>query len=68
THPFHPIDFWSSFIKSILFAFWISSAGIYYGFQTTGGAKEVGQSATKSVVLSIALILVFDFIAAIILF
>ncbi|MEO0082829.1 MAG: ABC transporter permease [candidate division WOR-3 bacterium] len=68
THPFHPIDFWSSFIKSIFFAFWISSAGIYYGFQTTGGAKEVGQSATKSVVLSIALILVFDFIAAIILF
>ena len=68
THPFHQLDFWSSFAKSFFFAFWISSAGAYSGFQVSGGAKEVGQAATKAVVISIALILVLDFIAAIILF
>lgn len=68
THPFHQLDFWSSFVKSVFFAFWISSAGVFYGFRVSGGAKEVGQAATKAVVISIALILVLDFVAAVILF
>ncbi len=66
THPFHVKDFWISFIKSGFFAFWISSAGTYSGFTVRGGAKEVGQAATKAVVISTLLILVLDFIAALI--
>ena len=68
THPFYPLDFWASFIKSIFFAFWISSAGVYYGFRVSGGAKEVGRAATNAVVMSTVLVLILDFIAAIILF
>ncbi|MCX8015150.1 MAG: ABC transporter permease, partial [candidate division WOR-3 bacterium] len=66
THPFHTKDFWISFIKSGFFAFWISTAGTYSGFSVSGGAKEVGQAATKAVVISTILILILDFIAALI--
>jgi phospholipid/cholesterol/gamma-HCH transport system permease protein len=68
THPFYPRDFWAAFIKSVFFAFWISSSGAYFGFQVSGGAKEVGRAATNAVVISSVLILVLDFFAAIILF
>lgn len=68
THPFYPLDFWASFIKSVFFAFWISSAGVYFGFNVSGGAKEVGRAATQAFVASVVLILILNFIAAIILF
>ncbi len=68
THPFYPRDFWASLIKSIFFAFWITASGVYFGFRVLGGAKQVGQAATNAVVVSTILILVLDFIAAIILF
>lgn len=68
THPFYARDFWASFIKSIFFAFWISSAGVYYGFNVREGAKGVGRAATNAVVMSVVLVLVLDFIAALILF
>ncbi|MCX7786020.1 MAG: ABC transporter permease [candidate division WOR-3 bacterium] len=68
THPFYPRDFWASLIKSLFFAFWITSSGVYFGFQVSGGAKQVGQAATNAVVVSTILILILDFLAAIILF
>lgn len=68
THPFYQLDFWAAFIKAIFFAFWISSAGAYFGFEVSGGAKEVGRAATNAVVVSSVLILVLDFLAAVILF
>ncbi len=68
THPFYPRDFWASLVKSIFFAFWITSAGVYFGFRVYGGAKEVGQGVINAVVVSTILILILDFIAAIILF
>jgi len=68
THPFYPREFLVSFVKSILFAFWISSAGAYFGFNVAGGAREVGRAATKAVVVSSVLILILDFVAAIIFF
>jgi len=68
THPFYVKDFWAAIIKSVFFAFWISSAGTFFGFQTLGGAKDVGKAATNAVVASSVLVLVLDFIAATIIF
>ncbi len=68
THPFFPRDFWVSFVKSIFFAFWIASAGSYFGFQVSGGAKQVGRASTNAVVISTVVILILDFTAAILFF
>lgn len=49
-------------IKTVVFAFIISSVPAYHGYFTKGGSLEVGRSSTKSVVYSSILILVFNFI------
>ncbi|BDC99785.1 ABC transporter permease [Persicobacter psychrovividus] len=51
-------------IKSIVFAFIISSVSAYEGFFTTGGALEVGKSSTRAVTNSCLIILVADFFLA----
>lgn len=59
---FVPFNITFAMIKTVVFAFIITSVSAYQGFYTQGGALEVGQSSTKSVVRSIVLILVFDYI------
>ena len=49
-------------IKTIFFAFIISSVSAYYGYHTQGGAIAVGKSSTKAVVASRILILVFNYL------
>jgi phospholipid/cholesterol/gamma-HCH transport system permease protein len=49
-------------VKSITFGFIITSVCAYFGFYTSGGALEVGQSATKGVVYSCIWILFADLI------
>jgi len=49
-------------IKSITFAFIITSVSSYHGYKTEGGALEVGQSSTKAVVYSCMGIIFFDYI------
>ena len=49
-------------IKTVVFAFIISSVPAYHGYYTKGGALEVGLSSTKAVVYSSLLILAFNFI------
>lgn len=49
-------------IKTVVFAFIISSVPSYHGYFTKGGALEVGRSSTKAVVYSSLLILLFNFI------
>ena len=44
-------------IKTIFFAFIISSVSSYFGYYTKGGALEVGKNSTKAVVYSSILIL-----------
>lgn len=48
-------------IKSVVFGGIIALVSCYVGFKTTGGARGIGQSTTRSVVLSFMLILVADF-------
>jgi len=47
-------------IKSVFFAFIISSVSGYYGYSVQGGALEVGRASTKAVVQSSILIILFN--------
>ena len=49
-----------SIIKSLIYAFIISSVASYYGYCVKGGALQVGSSSTRAVVNSSVLILFFD--------
>lgn len=49
-----------SIIKSIVYAFIISSVASYYGYCVKGGALQVGSSSTRAVVNSSVLILFWD--------
>ncbi|RFZ92052.1 ABC transporter permease [Mucilaginibacter conchicola] len=49
-------------VKAFVFGFLIASICAYQGFYTSGGALEVGQSATRGVVYSCVMILFADLI------
>lgn len=51
-----------SLIKTVCFAFIISSISGFYGYITHGGALEVGQASTKAVVVSSILIILFNLV------
>jgi phospholipid/cholesterol/gamma-HCH transport system permease protein len=51
-------------IKSVVFAFLISSISSFQGFYTRGGALEVGKSSTNAVTNSCIAVLLFDFLLA----
>ncbi len=53
-------DFLNGMTKSVFFAMTICWVGVYRGFQTEGGAGEVGKMTTSSVVTSIFMIIVVD--------
>lgn len=53
---------WYGIIKTIVFAFIITTVAAYYGYYVKGGALEVGQASTKAVVSSSILILLADVI------
>src|ERR1700744_5886 len=59
---FKPVIVTVCCVKSISFGFIITSVCAYFGFYTSGGALEVGQSATKGVVFSCIWILFADLI------
>lgn len=53
---------WYGIIKTVFFAFIITSVAAYYGYYAKGGSLEVGQASTKAVVSSSILILLADVI------
>ena len=57
---FKPAYVGYSIIKSIVYAFIISSVASYYGYCVKGGALQVGSSSTRAVVNSSVLILFWD--------
>ena len=61
-YEFIPFYIKYSLIKTVFFAFIITSVSAYYGYHTSGGAINVGESSTKAVVYSSILILIFNFI------
>uniref|UniRef100_A0A7C4X9K6 ABC transporter permease n=1 Tax=candidate division WOR-3 bacterium TaxID=2052148 RepID=A0A7C4X9K6_UNCW3 len=65
---FFPRDLFGGLLKSVLFSLVIANSGCYFGFNVKGGAKEVGQSTTYAVVTASILILLLDFIVALVIF
>lgn len=59
-HDFNPWFMWMSIIKSLFFAFLISSVSSFYGYSVKGGSVEVGKASTNAVVASSVLILFSD--------
>ena len=59
-HDFKQWFFWMGVIKSLFFAFIISSVSSYYGYRVDGGSVEVGKAATNAVVACSMLILFSD--------
>ena len=53
---------WYGLIKSLVFAFIITSTASFYGYYVHGGALEVGKASTDGVVSSSIFILLFDVI------
>jgi len=51
---------WFALIKSLFFAFIISSVSSFYGYTVEGGSVEVGKASTDAVVSSSVLILFSD--------
>ncbi len=58
---FVPYNVTFALIKTVTFAYIITTVSSYYGYYTEGGALEVGRSSTKAVVYSSIFILVFDY-------
>jgi phospholipid/cholesterol/gamma-HCH transport system permease protein len=56
-----PNDFIQGLVKPFVFGGIISITACYYGLNTTGGTEGVGQSTTRTVVLSSILILIVDY-------
>ena len=65
---FKLIDFVNGLIKAGVFGLIIGIVGCNEGFETEGGAAGVGTATTNSVVISTVLILISNFIFAVILF
>ncbi len=61
---FIPFTVTFAIIKATTFGFIISSVAAYMGYTTSGGALEVGKSATSAVVIISILILIFDYLLA----
>ena len=59
-HSFNPWFMWMSIIKSVFFAFIISSVSSFFGYNVKGGSVEVGVASTDAVVCSSVLILFSD--------
>jgi phospholipid/cholesterol/gamma-HCH transport system permease protein len=53
---------WCGIIKSLFFAFIISTVSAFFGYTVEGGSIAVGKASTDSVVCSSALILFSDII------
>ncbi len=61
-YAFIPYYITYSLVKSVVFAFIITSVSSYHGYYTRGGALEVGRSSTLAVVHSSVVILLFNLI------
>lgn len=55
------------FVKAAVFAFLLTSVSCYLGYYVKGGSIELGEASTNAVVVSNVLILLFDFIIALLL-
>ena len=55
-------DFTEGIIKGVVFGYLIAMIGTYMGYNTTGGAKGVGQATTSAVVVAAITIFIADYL------
>ncbi len=61
-YDFRPFSVTYAMIKTLVFAFIITSVSAYHGYYARGSALEVGRSSTQAVVYSSVLILTLNYI------
>ena len=61
-YDFDPFSITYALIKTVFFAFALTSIPAYHGYYTRGGALEVGRSSTKAVVYSSIVILIMNYV------
>lgn len=61
-YAFVPFYVTYALVKTVVFAFIITSVSAYFGYYTDGGALEVGRSSTHAVVYSSVILLLFNVI------
>jgi phospholipid/cholesterol/gamma-HCH transport system permease protein len=59
---FQPFYITYALIKTVVFAFLITSISSYFGYYAQGGALEVGSSSTKAVVYSSIFVLILNYL------
>jgi phospholipid/cholesterol/gamma-HCH transport system permease protein len=64
---FIPNNFLIMYVKAFTFAYIITSVSCYQGYFVKGGSIELGNASTRAVVFSATLIILFDYLIAIIL-
>jgi phospholipid/cholesterol/gamma-HCH transport system permease protein len=63
-----PVDIFIILLKGLIFGLIVGVNGCNWGLTTQGGAKEVGESATKAVVTTWVAIFISDFFLSLLLF
>ncbi len=61
-YDFRPFHITYALIKSVVFAFIITSVASYHGYYARGSAIEVGRSSTEAVVYSSVIILILNYV------
>ncbi|MHC1706485.1 MAG: MlaE family ABC transporter permease [Bacteroidales bacterium] len=61
-YQFHPYNVFYALLKTVVFAFLITSISGFHGYYTKGGALEVGQASTRAVVHSSIAVIFFNLI------
>jgi phospholipid/cholesterol/gamma-HCH transport system permease protein len=61
---FVPYNVWMMFVKAFTFSFILTSVSCYQGYFVSGGSIELGNASTRAVVYSNILILLSDYIIA----
>ncbi|MBK8968583.1 MAG: ABC transporter permease [Saprospiraceae bacterium] len=64
---FVPYNVFMMYVKSVVFAFILTTVSCYQGYFVEGGSIELGQASTRSVVYSDILILLADYLIAVVL-
>lgn len=64
---FIPYNVFMMFVKAVVFAFILTSVACYQGYFVKGGSVELGAASTRAVVFGDILILIADYIIAIVL-
>jgi phospholipid/cholesterol/gamma-HCH transport system permease protein len=61
-YAFIPYYITYAIIKTVVFAFLITTISAFYGYHVEGGSLEVGKASTRAVVMSSVFVLLFNLI------